>query len=53
MYFSVKMTVNVDEEDNLLPALPEMYEEAVKEIVEDIVYDIDGATLVNIKVKKT
>tara|TARA_R110001606_G_scaffold174099_2_gene320705 strand:+ start:340 stop:501 length:162 start_codon:yes stop_codon:yes gene_type:complete len=52
MDFSVKMTVNIDEEDNLLPALSEMYEEAVKEIVEDIVYDIDGATLKNIEVKQ-
>lgn len=52
MDFSVKMTIGIDEEDNLLPVLPEMYEEAVKEIVEDIIYDIDGATLKNIRVKK-
>jgi len=52
MRFDIKMILEVDEEDNLLPISEEMYEDAIAETVEDLVYDIDGAKLLKIEVRK-
>jgi hypothetical protein len=52
MRFDVKMILEVDEEDNLLPISEEMYEDAIAETVEDLIYDIDGAKLLKIEVRK-
>ena len=52
MRFDVKMILEVDEEDNLLPISEEMYEDAIEETVRDLVYDIDGATILKIEVRK-
>jgi hypothetical protein len=52
MRFDVKMILEVDEEDNLLPISEEMYEDAIEETVRDLIYDIDGATILKIEVKK-
>jgi hypothetical protein len=50
--FDIKMILEVDEEDNLLPISEEMYEDAIAETVEDLIYDIDGAKLLKIEVRK-
>jgi hypothetical protein len=52
MRFDIKMILEVDEEDNLLPISEEMYEDAIAETVEDLIYDIDGAKLLKIEVRK-
>jgi len=46
------MILEVDEEDNLLPISEEMYEDAIEETVRDLIYDIDGATIMKIEVKR-
>jgi len=50
--FDVRMILEVDEEDNLLPISEEMYEDAIEETVRDLIYDIDGATIMKIEVKR-
>ena len=50
--FNVDIVLAIDEEDNLLPILPAMYEDAVKDLLKDIIYDIDGAEILKIEVKK-
>lgn len=52
MRFDVKMILEIDEEDNLLPISEEMYEDAIEETVRDLIYDIDGATILKIEVRK-
>ena len=52
MRFDVKMILEIDEEDNLLPVSEEMYEDAIEETVRDLIYDIDGATIMKIEVRK-
>ena len=52
MRFDVKMILEVDEDDNLLPVSEEMYEDAIEETVRDLIYDIDGATIMKIEVRK-
>jgi hypothetical protein len=42
MKFDVRMTIDIDEEDNILPISEEMYEDVVRELIQDIVYDIDA-----------
>jgi hypothetical protein len=52
MRFDVKLILEVDEEDNLLPISEEMYEDAIAETITDLIYDIDGAKLRKIEVKR-
>ena len=52
MRFDIKLILEVDEEDNLLPISEEMYEDAIAETVEDLIYDVDGAKLIKIEVRK-
>ncbi len=52
MNFDVKMILAIDEEDNILPIAEEMYEEVVSELIQDIIYDIDGAQVKHIEVKQ-
>ena len=52
MNFNVRLVIDIDEDDNILPVLPDMYEDAVKELIEDLVYDIDGAQIIKLEVKK-
>ena len=51
MKFDIKMTIDIDEEDNILPIAEEMYEEVVRELIQDIMYDID-AEIKKIEVKQ-
>jgi len=51
MKFEIKMTIDIDEEDNILPISEDMYEQAVKELIQDVVYDID-AKIKQIEVKR-
>jgi hypothetical protein len=52
MKFDIRMTVDIDEEDNILPISEEMYEEVVTELIQDLIYDIDGAQIKHIEVKQ-
>lgn len=52
MKFKVNMLIDIDEEDNILPVAEDMYEEVVTELIQDIVYDIDGAEIKHIEVKQ-
>ena len=51
MKCKVYMTLYVDEEANILPVSEDMYEEVVTEMIEDVIYDIDGAEIKHIEVK--
>ena len=51
MKFDIKMTIDIDEEDNILPIAEEMYEDVVRELIQDIMYDID-AEIKKIEVKE-
>jgi hypothetical protein len=51
MKFDIRMTIDIDEEDNILPISEDMYEQAVKELIQDVVYDID-AKIKQIEVKR-
>ena len=52
MKFEIKMTIDIDEEDNILPVSEEMYEDVVKELVQYIIYDIDSEEIKRLEVKK-
>ncbi|UAW59203.1 hypothetical protein CRP603_gp36 [Roseobacter phage CRP-603] len=51
MKFDIRMTIDIDEEDNILPISEEMYEETVEKLIQDVVYDID-AEIKQIEVKR-
>ena len=51
MKFDIRMTIDIDEEDNILPIAEEMYEDVVRELIQDIMYDID-AEIKKIEVKQ-
>jgi hypothetical protein len=46
------MTLDIDEEGNILPVALDMYEEVVTELIQDIIYDIDGTQIKHIEVKQ-
>ena len=52
MNFDIRMTISIDERENILPISEDMYEEVVSELIQDIIYDIDGAEVKNIEVKQ-
>jgi hypothetical protein len=52
MNFNIRMTVSIDERENILPISEDMYEEVVSELIQDIIYDIDGAEVKHIEVKQ-
>ena len=56
MKFTVNMTIEVDEEENILPVNydgKEGDEQALNDILRDYLFDIDGITLLEgVKVKK-
>lgn len=51
MKFDIRMTIDIDEEDNILPISEDMYEETVEKLIQDVVYDID-AEIKHIEVKR-
>ena len=51
MKCDIRMTIDIDEEDNILPISEEMYEQTVKELIQDVVYDLD-AEIKKIEVKQ-
>ena len=51
MKFEIRMTIDIDEEDNILPISEDMYEQTVKELIQDVVYDLD-AEIKKIEVKQ-
>ncbi len=52
MNFNIRMTISIDERENILPISEDMYEEVVSELIQDIIYDIDGAEVKHIEVKQ-
>lgn len=52
MNFDIRMTISIDERENILPISEDMYEEVVSELIQDIIYDIDGAEVKHIEVKQ-
>ena len=52
MQFNVRLIIDIDEEENLLPVVEDMYEDFVKDYLKDLIYDIDGANIKQIEVKK-
>lgn len=52
MRFKIHLNVDVDEEENILPVDEDSYSESVQEYIEDLIYDVDGMTIKNIKVSR-
>ena len=52
MKFKVFMTIDVDEEENILPVDEDNHEQDIQELVENAFYDIDRLEIKNIKVTK-
>lgn len=52
MKFEVYLLLKIDQESNLLPISEDMYEEAVDDLIRDILYDIDGADILKLEVKQ-
>ena len=52
MKFDVRMSIDVDEDSNILPVATDMYEEVVVTIIKDMVYDIDDVEILKIEVKQ-
>ena len=44
--------LNVDEEENILPIDEDGYCECIQELLENLIYDVDGIKIKNIKVTK-
>ena len=52
MKFEVYMLIQIDEDSNLLPISEDMYEEAIEDLIRDIIYDIDGSEVIKMEVKQ-
>jgi|TARA_R110001606_G_C15339455_1_gene646395 hypothetical protein len=52
MIFRVFTVLNVDEEENILPIDEDGYCECIQELLENLIYDVDGIKIKNIKVTK-
>ena len=50
MIFRVFTVLDIDKEENILPIDEEGYCECVQELIEDLIYDVDGIKIKNIKV---
>tara|TARA_R100001163_G_C4908780_1_gene94018 strand:+ start:390 stop:554 length:165 start_codon:yes stop_codon:yes gene_type:complete len=50
MKFKVFTVLEVDEEENILPIDEEGYCECIQETLEDLLFDVDGIKIKNIKV---
>lgn len=52
MKFAVRVELNVEEDGNILSTTPSQYEEDIKELFSDLLYDVDDVKLINIDVRK-
>jgi hypothetical protein len=52
MKFRVSLIMDIDEDENLLPVDEDEHNETMQHLIEDLVYDIDGLKINNIKVLK-
>ena len=50
MKFKIHLVVEIDEEENILPIDEDSYNESIQEYIEDLIYDVDGMEIKNIKV---
>ena len=44
------MTLEVDEEENVLSVVEDGHEETIQDLIENAIFDIDGVDIKNIKV---
>ena len=52
MKFRINLIIDVDEEENILPVDEDSYNETLQQTIEDLIYDVDGMKINNIKVSK-
>lgn len=52
MKFRIQLVIDIDKEENILPVDEDNYNETIQETIEDLIYDIDGMKINNIKVSK-
>ena len=50
--FNVSFIINIPEKNNILSSFEEAHEDDVRDIIEDILYDVDDFKLENITVKE-
>ncbi len=50
MIFKVFTVLDVDEEENIVPIDEDGYCECIQETIEDLLFDVDGIKIKNIKV---
>lgn len=50
--FEVRMKLAVDKNANFLPVVENMMARAVKDIIKDVIFDIDDLKILEIKVKE-
>ena len=50
MKFKIHLVVEIDEEENILPIDEDSHNESIQEYIEDLIYDVDGMEIKNIKV---
>jgi hypothetical protein len=52
MKFTVRIELEVDEDGNILSTTPQQHEEDVKELFQDLLYDVDDVKAETINVRK-
>jgi len=50
--FEVRMKLAIDKNANFLPVVEDMMARAVKDIIKDVIFDIDDLKILEIKVKE-
>jgi len=52
MRFTIRIELNVEEDGNILSTTPQQHEEDIKELFQDLLYDVDDVTVETISVRK-
>jgi hypothetical protein len=52
MRFTIRIELKVDEDGNILSTTPQQHEEDIKELFQDLLYDVDDVTVETISVRK-
>ena len=50
MKFRIQLVVDIDKEEYILPVDEDNYNETIQETIKNLIYDIDGMKIKNIKV---
>jgi hypothetical protein len=51
--YNIAFTLKVDEDNNILSAFEDNHEEDVRDLIEDVMYDVDDVKIENLNVKET